>query len=110
MERFVKGEIIVLEFPFSDLKNYKRRPAIIIKVPKGEDLIICQITSASQNKSTEVIVKDDDFVKGKLKNESFVRIDKITTIKASRIKYKIGSLKKEKIDEIMNKLVSFLRN
>jgi len=45
VERIVKGDVVVLDFPFSDLKLYKRRPALIIKVPRGEDVIICQMTS-----------------------------------------------------------------
>ena len=47
MEGLVKGDIIVINFPFSDLTQFKSRPALIIKVPKGEDVIICQITAKS---------------------------------------------------------------
>jgi mRNA interferase MazF len=109
MERFVKGDVIVLEFPFSDLTAYKRRPALVIKVPKGEDVIICQMTAESQEKDVEVPIKNNEFSRGELKRDSYVRIDKITTIKRTRIKYKIGSLKREKFKEIIDKLISFLR-
>ena len=30
MERFVKGEVVVVPFPFSDLTQAKRRPALVI--------------------------------------------------------------------------------
>ncbi len=110
MEGFVKGDVIVLEFPFSDSKSYKRRPSLIIKVPKGEDVIICQITAESQEKSVEVFLTSKDFSKGKLKRDSFVRIDKITTIKKTRIKYKVGSLKQTKFNEILEGVCSFLKN
>jgi len=109
MERFVRGDVIVLEFPFSDLRSYKRRPALIIKVPRGEDVIICQITAESQEKDVEVPLKNNEFVKGGLKRDSYVRIDKITTIKKTRIKYRIGSLKSEKVKEIIDKIISFLK-
>src|SRR3989344_3538624 len=101
MERFVKGDVVVLEFPFSDLTSYKRRPALIIKVPRGEDVIICQITAESQEKGVEISIKNNEFAKGGLKRDSYVRIDKITTIKETRIKYKIGSLKPEKFKDIL---------
>ena len=110
MEGFVKGDVIVLEFPFSDLSAYKRRPALIIKVPKGEDIIICQITAKSQEESVEILLKNEDFNKGKLKRESFVRIDKIATIKKSRIKYKIGSLKENRFNFILERVCDFLKN
>jgi len=110
MERFVAGEVVVLDFPFSDLMSFKRRPALIIKIPKGEDLIICQITATSQEKSLEIPLVNKDFKEGELKRNSFVRIDKITTIKNTRIKYKIGLLKQEKFKDILEKLCNFLKN
>lgn len=110
MEGFVKGEVVVLEFPFSDLISTKRRPALIIKVPKGEDIIICQITAESQEKSVEIPLAINDFSKGKLKRDSFVRIDKIATVKKSRIKYKIGSLKEEKFNFILEMVCNFLNS
>jgi|SRR3989344_8959925 len=110
MEKLVEGDVIVLEFPFSDLKFYKRRPSLIIKIPKGEDVIICQITSESQEKDVEMPLKNNEFVNGGLRRDSYVRIDKITTIKRTRIKYKIGSLKSEKFKEILEKICFFLKN
>ena len=110
MERFVKGDVVVLDFPFSNLVQAKRRPALIIKVPKGHDLIICQITAESQEKPVEVSITNNDFSYGRLKRDSYVRIDKITTIKRTRVKYKAASLKQEKFIEIINKICSFLND
>ncbi len=110
MEEFVKGNVIVIEFPFSDLKNVKRRPVLVLKVPKGEDIIVAQITGSSYNKLVELPMTDRDFKQGSLKRESFVRVDKIASIEKSLINYKIGSLKKEKFYEILDKICSFLKN
>lgn len=110
MEGFVKGDVIVLEFPFSNLIQVKRRPALIIKVPKGDDLIVCQITGKSYEKLVEIPIKKDDFYKGNLKVESYLRLDKIFSIEKSLVKYKIGSLKQEKFNEILEKVCSFLKN
>jgi mRNA interferase MazF len=43
--RFVKGEVVVVPFPFSDLTASKRRPALVIADLDGDDVILCQITS-----------------------------------------------------------------
>ncbi len=110
MEGFVKGDVIVLEFPFSDLKISKRRPSLIIKVPKGEDVIICQITAESQRKDVEVPISKNEFIIGELRKNSYVRIDKLTTIRKTKIKYKIGSLKQDKFNEILNKVCDFLKS
>ncbi len=109
MERLVKGDIIVIDFPFSSLKGSKRRPVLILKIPKGEDVIVNQITGSSYEKSAEIKIENKDFGQGSLKRESFVRIDKIGSIEKSLIKYKIGSLKPEKFKDILDKIISFLK-
>ncbi len=45
MEKLVKGDVVVVPFPFSDLTEAKRRPALIVSVLRGDDVILCQITS-----------------------------------------------------------------
>ena len=51
MARFVKGDVVVLPFPFSDLSGSKRRPAFVINPLLGNDILLCQITSkASKDK------------------------------------------------------------
>jgi hypothetical protein len=43
--RFVKGDVVVVPFPFSDLAQAKRRPALVVAELEGDDRILCQITS-----------------------------------------------------------------
>ena len=45
MARFMKGDVVVVPFPFSDLTQAKRRPALVISALEGDDLILCQITT-----------------------------------------------------------------
>jgi len=45
LARFVKGDVVVVPFPFSDLTHAKRRPALVVAELEGDDLILCQITS-----------------------------------------------------------------
>jgi len=110
MEGFVKGEVVVIEFPFSNLKDVKRRPVLIVKVPKGEDVIVAQITGESYENSVEIPIKKEDFKQGSLKRDSYIRIDKIASIEKFLIEYKAGALKQEKFNEIIDKICSFLKN
>lgn len=45
METFVKGDVVIVPFPFSNLTQTKRRPALVVAKLAGDDLILCQITS-----------------------------------------------------------------
>ena len=110
MEGFVKGDVVVIEFPYSNLKDAKRRPVLILKIPKGEDIIVLQITSSSYERLVEIQIKKEDFKKGNLKKDSYIRMDKIASIDKSLIKYKIGSLKQAKLNEILDNLCSFIKN
>ena len=110
MEGFVRGDIIIIEFPYSDLKSVKRRPVLILKVPKGEGIIVAQITGESYEKQVEIALEKEDFKQGSLKRDSYVRMDKIASIEKVLIKYKAGSLKQEKSNEIIDKICSFLKN
>ncbi len=110
MERFVRGDVIVVDFPFSNLIQFKRRPVLVIKVPKGDDIIVNQITGMPYESSVEIPINKKDFSKDGLKVDSYLRLDKIFSIEKSLIKYKIGSLKQEKFKEVLDKVVSFLKN
>ena len=110
MEGFVRGDIVILEFPFSNLIQFKKRPSLVIKVPKGDDIIVCQITGKSYENSVEIPIKKEDFYKGNLKVESYIRLDKIFSIEKYLIKYKVGSLKQEKFNEVIDRICSFLKN
>ena len=109
MEGFVRGDIVVVEFPYSNLKIWKRRPALIIKVPEGEDILICQLTAESYEKSVEIPIRKNDFQQGELKKESYLRIDKIASIEKFLAKYKVGSLKQIKFEEIVDKICNYLK-
>ena len=110
MEKFVKGDVIIVDFPFSNLVQVKRRPVLIIKIPKGDDLIVSQITGKSYESFVEIPINKKDFTEGGLKLDSYLRLDKIFSIEKFLIKYKIGSLKQEKFNEILDKICFFLKN
>ncbi|CAD7768449.1 hypothetical protein FHEFKHOI_00280 [Candidatus Methanoperedenaceae archaeon GB50] len=67
MARFVKGDVVVVPFPFSDLTHAKRRPALVVAELEGDDLIICQITSQRIKGKYAVPIEGNDFETGGLK-------------------------------------------
>ena len=73
MATFVKDDVVVIPFPFSDLTHAKRRPALIVAALRGDDLILCQITSQKVRDSYAILLENSDFETGSLKQASNVR-------------------------------------
>ena len=92
MARFMKGDIVVIPFPFSDLSQAKRRPALVLASLPGNDLILCQITSKNTKDPFAVELNDTDFKSGTLKVQSNIRPNRIFTADNSIVLYRIGHL------------------
>ncbi|PIN93613.1 growth inhibitor PemK [Candidatus Pacearchaeota archaeon CG10_big_fil_rev_8_21_14_0_10_31_24] len=104
MERFVKGEVVVLEFPYTDLSKTKKRPSLIVANLKGDNLILCQITGQSRPDPDLIDLKKEDFQTGELHRNSFIMPSFVFTIHKSKIDYVAGKIKQEKIKEVEKKL------
>lgn len=110
MEKFVKGDVVVIPFPFSDLSQSKRRPALVLAPLEGDDAILCQITSKSIKDDDAISVDDADFESGGLKQPSNIRPNRLFTADTHIILYRIGTIKKEKLNRVVNKVVEIIKD
>jgi len=108
--KFVKGDIVVVPFPFSDLSQAKRRPALVVAGLEGDDIILCQITSQFTKDNYIITIGDEDFKEGNLRQISNIRPNRIFTADKSIILYKVGALKENIIEKIINKIIEIVRN
>jgi len=109
MANFIKGDVVVVPFPFSDLTQAKRRPALVIAKLEGDDLILCQITSQAIRDNYAISIDDKDFETGSLKQSSNVRPNRIFTADSHIVLYKIGNLSATKVNEIIGKVVEIIQ-
>ncbi|MBI5098798.1 MAG: type II toxin-antitoxin system PemK/MazF family toxin [Nitrospirae bacterium] len=109
MARFVRGDIVVVPFPFSDLTQSKRRPALVMASLEGDDVILCQITSKTVRDIYSLPLDDNDFETGGLKQSSNIRPNRIFTADSNIILYRIGNLKSRKLLEVIDKTVEIIR-
>ena len=110
MARFIKGDVVIVPFPFSDLTKSKRRPALVISNLKGDNIILCQITSQNIFDRYSISLKNDDFQEGSLKRPSNIRPNRIFTADIHIILYKAGTIKNEKIEEVINKIILIIKS
>ena len=105
MDEFIKGDIVVVPFPFSDLTGKKRRPALVVANYGGPDVISAQITSRAYSDPLAIPLIENEIEVGTLNRKSFIRPNKLFTSEQSFISYKIGSLKKVKVIAVADSLI-----
>lgn len=112
--RYKRGALVLVAFPFTDLSATKRRPALVISPnrfnDKSQDLILVAVTSKfpAALSEIEIPLEKADLKEGILPKRSVVRLAKIFTMHRELIVKKAGSLKDQKIQEILDKLFVFL--
>jgi mRNA interferase MazF len=108
MGKFVKGDVVVVPFPFSDLSASKKRPALVVATLSGDDVILCQITSKTISDSYAIPLGSADFRTGTLHQDSNIRPNRLFTADSSIILYRAGELTPRKIREVVAKIVEIV--
>lgn len=109
MEPLVKGDVVILPFPFSDLSAAKKRPALVLTAFKNNDLILAMITSKEKNDGYSISLEDGDFLEGSLDMPSNIRPNRLFTAHKSIISYTRGKINQGKMNEVVDKLIEMIR-
>jgi len=108
----MKGKIVLIPFPFTDLSASKLRPALVLH--EGDrDVVVVFISSKIPPKLAEsdvIITKNHpEFQLTGLKVDSVIKLDKIATLSKNLIIGEIGEIGKVIRDEVNRKLCKILR-
>jgi mRNA interferase MazF len=109
MAEFVKGDIVVIPFPFSDLSSSKRRPALVLADLPGDDILLCQITSQPSIEQDSLLLETKDFKNGFLPVVSYIRPTRIFTADKMLIIRKAGTISTKLMNNVIDNLVAVLR-
>jgi len=108
------GQIVLFQFPQTDLKRGKLRPALIIgKLPGSfEDWLICMLSSQTHHHikgfDDMITPADDDFPKSGLKNSSVIRVGRIAVADANMLLGSIGEVDPTRLTRIKVNLANWL--
>ena len=108
MGQFIRGDIVIVPFPFTDLSGNKKRPALVLADLPGEDIIVCQITSKHRSDTYALPLEKNDFSIGVLPVDSFIRPNKIFTADKNLILYTAGHLSEAKIHEAIDTIIAII--
>ncbi len=108
MGKFVKGDVIVAPFPYSNLTTSKKRPALVIAPLEGNDVISCQITSKAKGDNYAIPLVNADFKSGSLHQDSFIRPNRLFTADSRIILYRTGAVNRPKMEEVTAKIIEII--
>ena len=108
---FLQRNIVLLPFPFSDLKQSKVRPVVIISNDnynkKSDDVLVVPLTSNLKKTDYDVLITNKNMEKGNLIADSRIKVDKIFSIDKRLVKMNIGKVNKPTFSKI-KKLITTL--
>ncbi|MBL7726255.1 MAG: type II toxin-antitoxin system PemK/MazF family toxin [Dinghuibacter sp.] len=97
-----KGDIVLITFPFTDLKGTKLRPALVL-ADAHFDLTVCFITTQTQwQEPTDMLVAPGEG--NGLHVLSLIRTGKIATLDKALAKGLLGKLSQPEMDVLNTKL------
>lgn len=103
------GAVVLVRFPFSDLSQSKRRPAIVLADAGRGDVVLCQMTSQPYGDDRAVTISAADLATGLLRVTSFARPGKIFTANEAIIATTIGTLRPDALARVRDAVVDLLR-
>jgi len=103
----IKGDVVLIKFPFTDLSGSKLRPAVVL-FDSGNDLIVAFITGVLAVKSIGDISLKRNGTNG-LKKDSVLKLSKLATLSKDLVAGKIGVFSDEEITEINRVLREMLQ-
>ncbi len=101
-----KGDIVLVPFPFTDLKGSKNRPALVLINGKMDVTVSFISTQLHLHVATDVLLKPN--TENGLKKNSLLRIEKIATIDKLLVLGILGKLDSKVISELDKKLIEIL--
>ena len=89
MTTFRSGDIVAVEFPFSDLQGRKRRPGLVL-MSADEDVLVARLTTHAPRDASDIALKY--WAEIGLPVASTVRLTKLATMDHRLVHHKIGRL------------------
>jgi mRNA interferase MazF len=97
-------DIVLIEFPFSDLSGAKVRPALVISNQgyntKSPDTVVLALTSNLSASDYKIFVSNRDLESGQLPVDSTIRVDKPFSVLQSKILKVQAKILVVKFDEV----------
>jgi mRNA interferase MazF len=90
MASYAAGDIVLLEFPFTDAAGSKRRPALVLLDTGDDDIVVARVTGQLTAAPQDVTL--GEWQRAGLLLPSVVRLHKVATLQRKLVDRKLGRL------------------
>jgi len=101
MIHYSPGDVVLINFPFTDLTGIKQRPVVVISQTwfnkRSTDIIVAAITSKLPTRylASDCVLSATEQLAAGLPKRSMVRLGKIVTLDKRLIRKKLGTISPE---------------
>ena len=100
-----QGNIVLVPFPFTNLKESKVRPALVLYNEQiSGDSILAPITSHQSSKKLINLMKSD-ITEGDLPTNSFIKYTKLSTLEKSLVIKVCDKVSNQKLKQVLDKVI-----
>ncbi len=105
-----KGDVVLVQFPFTDLSQTKLRPAIVLSVSTAlNEITLCFVSSQNINHLTSeefaLNSSQPEFAQTGLRVSSKVRVTRMITLQHQLIQRRLGQLSSQHIQQLNTLLI-----
>ena len=102
------GEVVLVRFPFSDLSQSKRRPAVVLAAAGRGDHILCQVTSKPYGDADAIELDETAFASGSLRVTSYARPGKLFTASQDLVSSHLAMLTPDMLERVVVAIIDLL--
>jgi mRNA interferase MazF len=106
-------ELVWIRFPFSNLRESKIRPGVIISNEEynkeNKDVLVCSITSNLEKKPHSIFISNLNLLQGELPIESKIRADKIMLLEKDLIIKPFAKLDNETFEILISEIIKLIK-
>jgi len=99
MTTYRVGDLVSIEFPFSDLNTKKRRPGLVL-LSNSMDVVVARITTHPPRDPSDIVIHHWAHIG--LPRASTIRLTKLATIDQRLVHHLIGHLHQEDSQAVAN--------
>lgn len=103
----------MLSFPFSDLKDSKVRPAIVLSNnsynKKSEDIVVVPLTTNLRMEKYDTLLTNQELEIGNLVTDSKIKVDGVFSVSKKLVRMNIGRVDKQVFGKIKKILFDLLK-